>query len=71
MTQNLKLVTAGEAAARLNVHHKTIARLMRLGKLPAAKIANRWLMEEGVFNTFCESYGGKKGRPKGWSPKRR
>ena len=71
MTQHLKLVSASEAAVRLNVHHKTIARLMRIGKLPAVKIANRWLMEEGVLNTFCEIYDGKKGRPKGWSPKRR
>ena len=71
MAKYLKLVTASEAAAILNVHHKTIARLMRLGKLPAVKIANRWLIEESAFNTFCESYVGKKGRPKGWSPKRR
>ncbi len=71
MTQHLKLVATSEAAARLNVHHKTVARLMRLGKLPAVKIANRWLIQESDFNTFGESYVSKKGRPKGWSPKRR
>ena len=70
MGQEVRLVAASEAAQRLGVHHKTVSRLMRQGQLRAVKVANRWVIEEEVLATFAESYAGKKGRPKGWSPKK-
>lgn len=70
MTSELKLVAASEAAQRLGVHHKTVSMLMREGKLGAVKVANRWLLEESAFERFAKTYVGKKGRPKGWSPKK-
>jgi len=69
MTQELRLVTTYEAARRLEVHPKTVSRLMRQGRLAGVKVANRWLIEEAVFENFGKTYTGKKGRPKGWSPK--
>ena len=70
MEGKLRLIAASEAAQRLGVHHKTVSRLMRQGRLAAVKVANRWLIEDSVFERFAETYDGKKGRPKGWSPKR-
>ncbi|HXZ95319.1 MAG TPA: helix-turn-helix domain-containing protein [Dehalococcoidia bacterium] len=70
MDSKLKLIAASEAAHRLGVHHKTVSRLMRLGKLGAVKVANRWLLEESALERFAKTYEGKKGRPKGYSPKK-
>ena len=69
MPKGINLVTTSEAAMILKVHPKTIARLMRIGKLPAFKVANRWLIDKDIFNTFSKTYIGRKGRPQGWSPK--
>ena len=63
------LVSTSEAATRLGVHPKTVARLVRSGKVSAVKVANRWLVEESTVEAFSKTYVGKKGRPKGWSPK--
>ena len=71
MTGHVSLISSHEAADRLNVHHKTIARLMRRRKLGAVKVANRWLIQEAAVERFAEKYSGKKGRPKGWSPKKK
>lgn len=71
MTTELKLVAASAAAQHLGVHHKTVSRLMRQGKLGAVKVANRWLIEEADLERFAETYVGKTGRPKGWSPKKK
>ena len=70
MEQGRKLLAASEAAERLGVHHKTVSRLMRLGRLDAVKVANRWLIEEGTLREFATSYSGKMGRPRGRSPKK-
>jgi hypothetical protein len=48
-----------------------MSRLMREEKLKAVKVANRWLVEESVLDRFVKTYVGKKGRPKGWSPKKK
>lgn len=71
MAEDLRLISSHEAADRLKVHHKTISRLMRQGKLGAVKVANRWLIQEATVERFAKTYTGKKGRPRGWSAKRR
>jgi len=65
------LVTTHEAASRLQVHPKTVSRLMRMGKLTGVKLANRWLVEESTLEEFSKGYVGRKGRPSGYSPRRR
>jgi len=65
------LVTTHEAASRLQVHPKTVSRLMRMGRLTGVKLSNRWLVEESTLKEFGRDYVGKKGRPLGYSPKRR
>ena len=65
------LVTTHEAASRLRVHPKTVSRLIRMGKLTAVKLANRWLVEEPTLEEFSRGYVGRRGRPTGYSPRRR
>lgn len=70
MRRELKLLSTSEVAKRLGVHPKTVSRLMRRGKVSGVKVANRWLIEEAAFEVVGQTYVGKKGRPKGWSPKK-
>lgn len=65
----MDLISTSEAAARLKVHPKTVARLVRSGEVRATKVANRWLIDASTIEVFGKTYAGKKGRPKGWSPK--
>ena len=66
----MKLLSASEAAKKLGVHSKTASRLMRLQKMGAIKVANRWVVDEASLEQFAKTYVAKEGRPKGWSPKR-
>jgi excisionase family DNA binding protein len=66
----MKLLSASEAATKLGVHSKTASRLMRQQKMGAIKVANRWLVDEAIFEEFAKTYVKKEGRPKGWSPKK-
>ena len=64
-------MTCREAAEALKIHPVTLERLLNGGKLPGYKLANRWFIERDVLEGFEETYVGKRGRPKGYSPKRR
>jgi len=68
MINNLQLLTSNEVAKDLGVHHKTISRLLRRGKIPGIKVANRWLIEQDTLEALRKVYVGKKGRPKVYSP---
>ena len=70
MDMKVKLFTTYEAARQLGIHPKTVSRLLRQGKLSGVKLANRWLIEQPILETFSKKYIGKKGRPKGWSPRK-
>ncbi len=70
MQREHDLITTFEAANTLGVHHKTVTRLVRNGTLPAIKLANRWLISKETLESYRKTYIGKKGRPKGWSPKK-
>jgi len=67
----ITLLSASEAAKRLGVHSKTASRLMRLQRMGAVKVANRWVVEEAILEEFAKTYVAREGRPKGWSPKRK
>lgn len=71
MEERLKLVAASEAAARLGVHPKTVWRLIKRGRLAGVQLVGRWLVQEDSLESLSKTYVGKKGRPKGYSPKRR
>lgn len=64
------LTTSHEVARELGIHHMTVSRLIRQQKLPGIKLANRWLVERDNLEAFRKNYISKKGRPKGYSPKK-
>ena len=57
-------LASSEAADMLGIHHMTIQRLLRDGKLPAEKIANRWLLRRTDVEEFAKTYVPKIGRPR-------
>ena len=44
------------AADRLSIHPESVKRLIRLGKLPARKFANKWLIHEDSLEQFAQHY---------------
>ena len=56
--------TSAEAAIRLAASQVTISQLCQQGRLPAAKIANRWLIPKAALEEFAQTYQAKRGRPR-------
>jgi hypothetical protein len=44
------------AAKRLKIHPESVKRLIRLGKLPARKFANKWFIREDILEQFAGFY---------------
>ena len=59
-------LTSGEAARLLGTHAVSVSRLVRQGRLPAEKVANRWLIPRALVEEFSKDYVGRRGRPMGW-----
>ena len=66
-----RFITSPQAAQILNVDRVTVARLIREGKIPATKFADKWFIEKDVVEKFAKTYVSRAGRPTGWSPKRK
>ncbi len=63
-TFTTSFLASSEAAEMLGIHHMAIQRLLRDGKLPAEKIANRWLLRRTDVEEFAKTYVPKIGRPR-------
>ena len=61
------MLSAREAAKLLGSHAVSVSRLARQGRLPAEKVANRWLIPRALVEEFAKTYEGRRGRPTGWS----
>ena len=57
-------ISSPEAAKILGVHPFTIQKLFQDGRLPAEKIANRWLISRAVVEEYAETYVPRRGRPR-------
>ena len=57
-------VSSPEAANILGIHPFTIQKLLRGGKLPAEKMANRWLLKREDVEEFAKRYVPMVGRPR-------
>ena len=44
------------AAKRLHIHPESVKRLIRRGKLPARKFANKWFIRKDVLEQFAGQY---------------
>lgn len=50
------------AAERLSIHPESVKRLIRAGKLPARKFANKWFIRRDVLEQFAGWYLPRRGR---------
>ncbi len=55
-------VDVKEAAIRLKIHPESVRRLIRQGKLPAIRFANKWLIERDVLEQFASYYDPRPGQ---------
>jgi len=51
-----------EAGARLCIHPDSVRRLIRQGKIPAFKFANKWLISKDELEQFALAYDSRPGR---------
>ena len=49
-----QFVSSSEAAQLLGAAHVTVSQLCQSGRLPAVKIANRWLIRKDVLVEFAK-----------------
>jgi excisionase family DNA binding protein len=51
-----EFVDVSHAAKRLNIHPESVKRLIRAGKLPARKFANKWYIRKDELEQFAGYY---------------
>jgi excisionase family DNA binding protein len=56
-------ISSSEAEAILGLKPYSIQKIIRKGKIPAQKIANRWLLLKTDVDEFAKSYVPRVGRP--------
>jgi excisionase family DNA binding protein len=61
---NATYMSSPQAAKILRITYVGVAQLARQGKIPAVKIANRWLIPKAFVDEFAQTYEGKRGRPR-------
>ena len=59
-----QFVSSSEAAQLLGAAHVIVSKLCQSGRLPAVKIANRWLIRKDVLEEFAKTYVPKVGHPR-------
>ncbi len=62
-------ITTKQVAEILRIDPKSAGFLVRQGKLPGIKIANRWLVDRSSVEEFAKTYEARRGRPTGWTYK--
>jgi excisionase family DNA binding protein len=65
---NADYMSSPQAAKVLRITYVGVAQLARQGKIPAVKIANRWLIPKTFVEEFARTYEGKRGRPRKKGP---
>lgn len=57
-------VTTSEAARVLGIHPLAVSHICAAGRLPAEKIAYRWLIPLKALEEFAKTYVPRRGRPR-------
>lgn len=57
-------ISSTETAEILGIKPKSVGFLARQGKLPALKVANRWIISRQAINDFSRTYQPRVGRPR-------
>lgn len=56
-------ISSSEAAAILGLRPFGIQKLVKRGRIPAEKIANRWLIRRAFVEEFAKTYVPRRGNP--------
>ena len=51
-----------EAARRLGIHHRSVSRLIRAGRLRAVKVGRTWVVRPDDLEELAKAYEGRRGR---------
>lgn len=51
-----------EAGRHLNIHPESVRRLIRQGRIPGTKFANKWLIRKDKLEQFAQAYDPRSGR---------
>ena len=60
----MKLLSTSEVAKRLGIHHYSVCRIIREGRLRAQKIGRSWVVLEEDVESLAQSYEARRGRPR-------
>ena len=60
----MKLLSTSEVAKRLGIHHYSVCRIIREGRLRAQKIGRSWVVLEEDVDSLAQSYEARRGRPR-------
>ena len=55
-------IDAVGAGSRLSIHPESVKRLIRQGKIPARKVANKWFIRRDILEQFATRYDPRPGR---------
>ena len=60
----MELISTAEVAQRLGIHHYSVCRIIRDGRLRAQKIGKSWVVRSDDVAKLAKTYEGRPGRPK-------
>ena len=58
-----ELLSTAEVATRLGIHHYSVCRIIRDGRLPAQKIGRSWVVNSEDLDRIAQFYVSRRGRP--------
>ena len=58
------LYGTAEVAHRLGIHHFSVCRIIRQGRLPAQLIGKSWVVREEDVEELAKAYEARRGRPR-------
>ncbi|MEK0326330.1 MAG: helix-turn-helix domain-containing protein [Nitrosopumilus sp.] len=58
------LISTAEVAQRLGIHHFSVCRIIRRGRLPAQLIGKSWVVREEDVEELLKTYEARRGRPR-------
>ena len=60
----MELISTAEVAQRLGIHHYSVCRIIRDGRLRAQKIGKSWVVRSDDVAKLAKTYEGQPGRPR-------
>ena len=66
----VSLCSTADVARCLGIHHMSVCRVIRRGRLPARKIGRSWVVQDEDLKELAKSYEARRGRPRKLTPDR-